>query len=114
MMENKCTAVLDEATGIIYAYRTLLMGAEKEPTTPFVVVVAEDPRIGGEIGGYKVIQLPRNWVETYDDNELREEVLNKVPSLRWAVEQPYLYNAINASYRTPEKHFEGGESLICE
>lgn len=114
MMENKCTAVLDEATGIIYAYRILLMGAEEEPTTPFVVVVAEDPRIGGDIGGHKVIQLPRNWVETYDDNELREKVLEKVPSLRWAVEQPYLYNAINASYRAPEKHFEGAGNLNSE
>jgi hypothetical protein len=94
MMGNKCTAVLDEATGIIYAYRILLMGAEEEPTHPFVVVVAEDPRIGSDIGGHKVIQLPRNWVETYGDNELREEVLKKVPSLRWAVEQPYLYVAL--------------------
>lgn len=106
-MENKCTVVLDETTGIIYAYRILLMGAEEEPTTPFVVVVAEDPRIGSEIGGYRVIQLPRNWVETYDNNELKEKVLEKVPSLKWAVEQPYLCNAINASYRAPGRHFEG-------
>lgn len=94
MMENKCTAVLDETTGIIYAYRILRMGAEDEPGFRYVVVVAEDPRIGSEIGGHKVIQLPRNWVETYDDNELREKVLEEVPSLRWAVKQPYLYNAI--------------------
>lgn len=107
MIENKCTAVLDEATGIIYAYRILRMGAESEPGFRYVVVVAEDPRIGSEIGGHKVIQLPRNWVETYDDNELKEKVLEKVPSLKWAVEQPYLYNAINASYRAPGRHFEG-------
>lgn len=94
MMGNKYTVVLDETTGIIYTYRILRMGAEGDPGFRYVVVVAEDPRIGGEIGGHKVIQLPRNWVETYDDNELREEVLEKVPSLRWAVEQPYLYNAI--------------------
>lgn len=94
MMENKYTVVLDETTGIIYAYRILRMGAEGEPGFRYVVVVAEDPRIGGEIGGHRVIQLPRNWVETYDDKELKEKVLAKVPSLRWAVEQPYLYNAI--------------------
>lgn len=94
MMGNKYTVVLDEATGIIYAYRILRMGAEGEPGFRYAVVVAEDPRIGSEIGGHKVIQLPRNWVETYDDNELREEVLKEVPSLKWAVEQPYLYNAI--------------------
>ena len=93
-MEQKYTATLDENTGIIYAYRILRMGAEGEPGFRYVVVVAEDPRIGSEIGGHKVIQLPRNWVEAYDDNELREEVLKKVPSLKWAVEQPYLYNAI--------------------
>ena len=113
-MEQKYTATLDETTGIIYAYRVLLMCPENEPTFRFVVVVAEDPRIGSKIGGYRVIQLPRNWVETYDDNELKEKVLEKVPSLKWAVEQPYLYNAINASYRAPERHFEGVGSLSSE
>ena len=93
-MEQKYTTTLDETTGIIYTYRILLMGPENEPTFRFVVVVAEDPRIGGAIGGYRVIQLPRNWVETYDDKGLKEKVLAKVPSLRWAMEQPYLYNAI--------------------
>jgi len=106
MDEKKYNAVMDtEETGIICAQRIVRMNDEREPVAQFVIVIDDDPRIKGDcFMERQVVKLPGECVMYSSNSELRDMVLKKIPALKWAVRQPYLYVGI----------FSGEQSLKYE